>query len=97
NEPDARRLGNGDVAFVVAHESVATSFLAKEMERREMGQLQPVVKDQGGLDATVGQEHGIGQLRQMLAIRAHGPCPHGCVVGDLRGPRATAWPWRSVA
>src|SRR5262245_43422552 len=41
------------------------------MEGSEMRQVDPVVKDQRGLDAAVGEEQAARQLRQVLSVLAH--------------------------
>ena len=40
-----------------------TLGIAQEMERREVGQVEAILEDQRGLDATVGEEEGAVELR----------------------------------
>ena len=74
DEPHAIGFRDGHVTLVVARQRLAPGLLPQEMERGKMGQLQPLVENQGGLDAAIGQKQPARELWQLLAIFAHGPC-----------------------
>ena len=69
-EDEAHAVGarDVDVALVVADQELPALDIAQQREGREEGQVQPVLEDQAGLDAAVGQEEGAVALGQAVAI-----------------------------
>jgi hypothetical protein len=64
----ARELGVGDE---VAPERRLAILGTQQIERGEVGQGETVVIDERRLDAAVGQEQGVGELRQLVSIARH--------------------------
>ena len=57
DEPRARLRGHLRVLEEVAVEASPPGLVTQQRHRREVGQVETVVKDQRGLDAGVGEEH----------------------------------------
>ena len=74
DEAHTIRFRDGHVTLVVACQRLAPGLLPQEVESGKMRQFQPLVENQGGLDAAIGQEQSTRELWQLLAILAHGPC-----------------------
>ena len=65
------------------------------MEGREIGQIEPVVEDQGGLDPSVGEKQAARQLWKVVEIFGHDGHSDRVVEGvgaACESPRTTAPP-----
>jgi hypothetical protein len=63
--------GDRGVGAEVAPERRLARLVLHQVEGGEVGQVDPVVENQGGLDPTVGQKKSAGKLRQVVSILGH--------------------------
>ncbi len=81
DDADAVRSGDLRIAREVAVEHRLASGTVEQDERREVRQVDAVVVDQRGLEAAVGDEQPLVELRQARTVAAHAGTP-----GRGRGP-----------
>ena len=58
----------GEVRLVVAPELIQSLVVVEQDEGGELGQVEPLMEDEGGLDTPVGQEEVTVQLWQLLSV-----------------------------
>ena len=71
HDADAVAHSDGQVGVEVALQRGVTCGLVEQREGGEVGQVEPVVVDQRRLDPSVGEEDGVGQLREAVAVGGH--------------------------
>ena len=75
HEAGAVLLGELEVGHEVAAQLLgAPSSLLEQIEGGELGQVEPAVEDQGGLDPAVGEEELVAQLRKSVPVVHPAPC-----------------------
>ncbi|MNF87208.1 hypothetical protein D3C84_696670 [compost metagenome] len=75
DQPGAVMAGQGAVGAEVLAQGFLAVSVVEQHESREIRKGNPLMEDQGGLDATVGEEQFALQLWQGTAILGHGVTP----------------------
>src|SRR5262249_57876765 len=73
NQPGAEALGQPRIAPEVSFQRRVALRPPQHIERGEIGQLELLQKDERGLDAAVGQEKLVAELREAFAVSRHDP------------------------